>query len=581
MRSGGGGVRPAALSAVGLAVMLVSLLTPGFGQVALDTESHKDFLSALTTPDLGALTAGPSSPTGRGRPPRVGPNRIVNAPQVGLPAGLLGRSETTIAGTDDGRYLVAGWNDAQGFCGPPFGAPCPPPSLPGLSGYGYSSDGGLTWTDGGAPPVLNNVLTRGDPWLDVGGFDGMTFYYANLAVDFTTAASLGISVHRGNFFGTSFLWSDIRTFNSPNPNDFYDKEALAAAKDGSGRAYVSLTNFIEVCGEPAFGFGQIEVWRTPDAGDTWAGPTVVSPDVTFITDPTDLDCGETGVLQQSSAPAVGPNGEVYVVWQYGPTFNPDLSTDAEIRFARSLDGGATFDAPVTVAGINSMRANPPVGYNRDRINDHPRVAVATTGRFKGRVYVTYYSAVVPVGSAPTAPCPSPPLPAGLTCRDQTLTSSQVFIKYSDDQGLTWSSAVPVAPGPPATGLKRFWPVVSVEPGGNVDVVYYESQEGPVDASPFCTINVGGTLRRRGSANSLVDPFWAQSTNGGAIFRTPLRVSTATTNWCTTVSNIRPNFGDYIGSFSGGNRTPALWADGRNGVPDVFFAHILGAGRSSR
>jgi len=39
-----------------------------------------------------------------------------------------------------------------------------------------------------------------------------------------------------------------------------------------------------------------------------------------------------------------------------------------------------------------MRQDPPVGYNRDRFNDHPRVSVATSGAHKGRVYVTILTA---------------------------------------------------------------------------------------------------------------------------------------------------------------------------------------------
>jgi len=105
-------------------------------------------------------TPGPGSPTGKGRPPRVGPNRLVNDGQLGFPNGLFGRSETTSTGTTDGQYLVFGWNDAQGFCGPPFGVACTPPALPGLSGFGFSADGGVTFVDGGAPPVINH----GDPF---------------------------------------------------------------------------------------------------------------------------------------------------------------------------------------------------------------------------------------------------------------------------------------------------------------------------------------------------------------------------------------------------------------------------------
>jgi hypothetical protein len=539
----------------------------------------QDLLSGGSTlPDTTALSPGPSSPSGTKRPPRVGPNLQVNAPQQAFPNGLLGRSETSIAATDDGELLLVGFNDAQGFCGPPFGVACTPERPPGLSGFAFSSDGGGTFTDGGAPDpaVFNNVFTRGDPWMDRGGFDNLTFYYANLAVDATSGASLGVSVHRGHF-NNGFAFEDVHTFNSSNPNDVYDKEAIAVTKGGSGAAYVTLTNFKQLTGCPAgtTGLGEITAWRTTDGGNTWLGPVVAGPD---LSDPG--SCGATGVLQQSSVPAIGPSGELYVVWSQGPTFTlTGVTTDAKIVVARSLDGGVTFDPPVTVANINSMRQNAPVGYNRDRLNDHPRITVVTGTPNTGRVYVVFYSALAPVAPAPSSSCPSPPFPPGALCRAQNLTSSQVYVSHSDDKGLTWTTPVPVATAPPSTGVKRWWPVVTVEPGGNLDVVYYESQETTVGSNPFCTVSVGGGLRRRGTANSLVDTFWAQSLDGGATFPTLLKVTTATSNWCTVASNVRPNFGDYIGTAPGGNHIFATWADGRNGVPDTFYSTLQGAGKS--
>ncbi len=573
----------AALCALVLSVP-AALADDGDLQVVL--EQHQDLLSGgATLPDTGAQAAGPTSPTGAGRPPRIGPNVRVNAPQQAFPNGLLGRSETTVASTDDGQLVAVGFNDAQGFCGPPFGTPCAPPPSPGLSGFAFSTDGGLSWTDTGPPPVIDHVFTRGDPWLDRGGLDNATFFYANLAVNDTTGHALGASVHRGQFSGGSFSFSDVHVLAPPNPMDSYDKEAVAAAKDGSGAAYVSLTNFIALpC--PKFpnvvgAFGQIEVWRTHDGGASWQGPVIASPDQTSA-NPADPNCGNSGVLQQSSVPAIGPDGEAYVAWQLGPTFSgAGTSTDAVIRVARSLDGGASFEAPVNVAAINSMRQDPPVGYNRGRLNDHPRIAVATTGSHRGRVYVSFYSAVSPVRAAATVSCPAG-TPPRTTCIAQNLASSQVFMTFSDDRGATWSAPQPVAPTPPATGVKRIWPVVSVEPGGAVNVVYYESQERQATANPTdieCNVNLGGGLRRVGTVSSLVDTFWAQSLDGGATFTEPRRVSSATSNWCTTASNIRPNFGDYIGSSSGGNRALAAWADGRNGVPDTFYAQLLGAGSS--
>ena len=562
-----------------IALLLVGL---GYAQTAIQIQegSEQDYISATppTSVDTSGTTPGPGSPTGKGPPPRVGANRQVNAVQQGFPKGLFGRSETTIAATTDGQFLAFGWNNAQGFCGPPFGAACTPPALPGLSGFGFSSDGGVTYVDGGAPPVINHAFTRGDPWMDLGGFDNATFYYANLSVHDTTAANLGVSVHRGHFTNGVLNWEDIQVFNAPGaPNDLYDKEAIATAKDGSGTGYVSVTNFIAVCGFAQAGAGQIEVWRTQDGGLSWQGPTIVAPDTTTPTTP-GPGCGATQTLQQSSVPAIGPNGEVYEVFQFGPTFTASgTSANANINFARSLDGGVTFSTPVSIAAINSLRQDAPVGYNRNRINDHPRIAVATSGPNQGRVYVVFYSAVSPVGTTVIDACPAGTPPPNGSCVQQSLVSSQIFITFSDDQGSSWSTPTPLAPAVPATGLKRWWPVVTVEPGGNVDIVYHESQETTVNPANLCSPNLGG-IRRAGLANSLVDTFWVQSTDGGSTFSAPTKVTTATTNWCTTVSNIRPNFGDYIGSVSGGNHLNPTWADGRNGVPDVFTAPILGAGK---
>jgi hypothetical protein len=273
-----------------------------------------------------------------------------------------------------------------------------------------------------------------------------------------------------------------------------------------------------------------------------------------------------------------------VIFSSGPTFtSTGVTTDAAIKVARSLDGGVTFSAPVTIAAINSMRQNPPVGYNRNRLNDHPRIAVATTGAHKGRIYATFYSAASPASPVPVVTCPTG-TPANSVCIGQNLISSQVFMTFSDDHGVTWTTPTPIAPSEPATGVKRFWPVVSVEPGGTVDVTYLQSQEAPIAAHPTCIVRLGvlasgKTLRRAGTASSLVDAYAVQSTDGGATFGAPMKLSAATSNWCTAVSNVTPNFGDYIGSIGGGNRALTVWADGRNGVPDVFYAQLLGAGKS--
>lgn len=571
-------------------VMPGSAVAAGSSVTSTILQSHHGGVPMADFGDGATNSPSPASALRLAAKTRVGSNVQVNAPQLPAPNGLIGRSETSIAAINGGQSLVAGWNDARGFLRPPFGNSLP--GTAGLSGYGFSSDGGQTWTDAGAPPVFNHIVTRGDPWMSAGGNDNQTFFYANLAVDDRLPAgqvTLGVSVHRGAFSGSNFAWNDVHLLQAPNyPNDGYDKESITVGRDANaGSGYVTVTNFKQVCGVPGAGFGQIEVWRTHDGGNTWQGPVVAGPDLTTITDPNNPQCGATGILQQSSSAAIGPHGEVYVTWQLGPALgfgevdedapldisgsSAPVPTAAAIAVATSLDGGVTFSKPVVVANINSMRQDAPVGFNRARQNDHPRIAVATTGSHPGRLYDVFYSAVSPVKAAPVIPCPAGVV--ATACVGQNLVSTQIFLSFSDDKGATWTTSTAVAPPVPATGVKRFWPVVSINDGGNVNVVYLESQETPIASNPLCNISVGGGVRRVGMANSLVNTFIVGSTDGGATFGAPVEVSSATSNWCTAVSNIRPNFGDYIGSASLANKTFPLWGDGRNVKPDAFYATV--------
>jgi hypothetical protein len=504
--------------------------------------------------------------------PQVSPNVQVNTPQQLFPNDWPSRNTTTLASSAEGDNLLAGWDDFQGFCGAPNNRACPPQSPPGLSGYGFSTDGGATWTDGGSPPRIGATWTSGHSWVDRGGSDGQeTFYFTTrMRASANPNDSQGIGIFRGHFGAGTFVWDDNQIISSPNPaGDFYGRQAIAAAKDGSGAAYIVLSNVDEICGVPLGGYGQIEVWRTHDAGATWQGPVVVSPDAANPNDPADPNCGATGYQQVAPDIAVGPGGEVYAVWQHGPFLDEvnNASPDSTIGFARSLDGGVTFSAPQLLVDFNNNRANPPVGYAKNRLNDQPRITVATSGQYRGRIYVTFYSPVAPVA-----------VPAGA----QSSVSTQSYILYSDDQGLTWSAPQAIAPAVPATGVKRIWPTATVRPGGDLDVVYLESRETQATADPSdveCSVAFGPGLFRNGPLSSLVDTYQVESHDGGATFSAPLRISSATGNWCKAAfgfsGGLFSNFGDYIGVASGGDRTFALWPDGRNDFADVFFATVKG------
>jgi hypothetical protein len=108
----------------------------------------------------------------------------------------------------------------------------------------------------------------------------------------------------------------------------------------------------------------------------------------------------------------------------------------------------------------------------------------------------------------------------------------------------------------------------------------ESQEKQITADPNdieCDVKLTISNPRKGKVSSLVDTYAVRSTDGGATFGTPVRLSSSTSNWCKSaypiVGTQYANFGDFIGITTGGNRTFAAWPDGRNNVADAYAAEV--------
>jgi hypothetical protein len=512
--------------------------------------------------------------------PGVGVNVRVNAPQLPSPEGQIGRTGMAVAASADGRQILAGWDDVRGMCGPPMGRPCKQQNPPGLSGIGYSTDGGRTWTDLGAPPTAGGFMTGGHVWIDRGGADNQTFFVISRARkldDPGPGGQIGFVLNRGRFENGTFVWKDSQYIAPTKPGDLWRGPAVAAAKDGSGKVYISLTNSQSLCKQSGTGSGQIELLRSSDGGTTWEGPALVGRDETYETFPEDPLCASRGRFQASPTTALGPWGEIYVIWQYGPTFqvyfdplSQETPPTAAFGFSRSLDGGRTFSLPRTLVTVNAMSENGPAGFTKDVMNDTARIAVAEGGPHRGRLYVTYASAVRETHCTSFLYGPKEYSPA----------SSQVWLIWSDDRGESWSPPVPLGAPLPATGVKRFFPTVAVRPDGALDVVYAESRETQRTADPHdlecaSTTNIG--YFRKGTARSLVDLWWIRSTDGGATFGPRVRVTSETSDWCAMHFDyggfLFSNSADFLGLFPGADRTFLVWTDGRNGVPDAFFTTL--------
>jgi hypothetical protein len=284
----------------------------------------------------------------------AGPNVRVNN-TVGDPLGTI-NSETSVAAK--GQFLVAGWNDSSS------------PFYPGVSGYGYSTDGGATFTDGGLlPPPSQNSRYQGDPCVvadDIGNF-----YYASLYTPDGDSAS--VAVNHGTFVGPTLVWDPPVQAIVPNLTDFCDKEWLAVDPE-NGNLYLSYSHYF-----PG-GSDQLDFTRSTDHGVTW--------------DPVQALTNSANGNMQGSRPIVGPDHEVYVVY-----YAFDNATSANVqRIRKSTDQGVSFGPEVTlpasVDGVISNFGSGPAGYNRPITNGLPSIAVdRSNGPHRGRVYVTWTESV--------------------------------------------------------------------------------------------------------------------------------------------------------------------------------------------
>ncbi len=278
-----------------------------------------------------------------------------------------GQAETSIAVDVTGQHVVVGYNDFRGFSTNPLS----------VSGVLWSDDGGRTFHDGGQLPSPGSDVIGGQKFPEIFGdptvkyMGGCTFVYGSILMkkltsdptDATTAQTMGF--HRSTDCGHSWQGPfEITAATHPSgPNDAADKEFLDVDAD-TGRLMISWTNF-----------GAVTEMRTAYSDDaaTAATPTW-SAGVVF---------SATGVDGQGSMPAFAARSpNAYVAWARFPG-----GRDGGIGFARSLDNGATWQAPIDLGApffsIDQILGN-------DRVHDFPSIAVDNShGRHRGNIYVVH------------------------------------------------------------------------------------------------------------------------------------------------------------------------------------------------
>jgi hypothetical protein len=354
----------------------------------------------------------------------AGPGRLASAipanhpmnDRAGEHAYASAQAEVSIAAR--GRHVVAMWNDGE----------YAPAGGDGVS-YGWSSDGGATWRDGGTLPHGGGVgLWTSDPVVTVDEKSGR-FYLAALLI--TLNARNGLGVVAGTFADTGLVLEPpviVRTVRDTLP----DKPWIAV-DSLTGHLYVSYTAFFLRDGMLS---DQIEFQRSTDGNRSWTPPLTLSPPA------------EVGLVH-GARPAVGPDGEVHVVWKTVDTSWAAGGRDW-IRARTSRDGGRSFGPLRSVTDLFTNFGSGAPGFNRPYGFVFPSIAVdRSAGPLRGRVYVawnegvSFYGDTLGRGASVVEQEPNNvPVSATAALVGQTLrgrienSSDGDFYRFSGDRGQT-------------------------------------------------------------------------------------------------------------------------------------------------
>jgi hypothetical protein len=285
-------------------------------------------------------------------------------------------------------------------------------------------------------------------------------------------------------------------------------------------------------------------------------------------------------------------GRVWVTWVQadGAAEKPlgFAGTPAPVRVARSVDGGATFTAPVTVSEGRRVVQPSPVALGGGRLvvgaydlagdfDDYearhggqggpppaePWRVVSWTSTDDGATFgppVTVADEVeaparIIVNLAPAPSFAADPRGNGrvyATWDAGRGDARDVFLSRSDDAGATWAPAVPVVPRPKG----QFLPAVSVSPEGRVDVVFYDRSADATDVRAQVTL--------------------ASSADGGRTFRTAT-VSEAPFDTRIGFGSLQgiPLLGSRLAVLSGTDNALVFWSDTSRGTIDDNVQDLAG------
>ncbi len=317
-----------------------------------------------------------------------------------------------------------------------------------------STDGGRTWINKNLGKPFPSWVSSNDPsvafdatgrgYLCYGGFDvsqprtGENGVFVAITTDNgqTWQAHIPVILHTG-----------------PQTPDSAFEDKYYITVDNSSTSPYRLTAYIpwkRVIARDSS--TQIVLARSTDGGLTWSAPVPVSHRLPHSSE-------DTTFGQSFPLAATGPNGEVYVVWNYGPEHG--------IGFAKSTDGGQSFSEPRIIVRYQ------PLGTAREipggirhtvkggvRAETYPVLVCDTLpGERNGYLYLCWAAGSIP----------------------------SVYFSRSTDGGETWST--PIIVHSDATN-DQFWPWMSQDPvTGYLAIMYLDSRDDPNNILTYTYVSI--------------------------------------------------------------------------------------------
>ena len=375
-----------------------------------------------------------------------------------------------------------------------------------------SSDGGRTWINKNLGKPFPHWTASNDPsvifdangygYLCVGAHGSLSGENAVMVAKTTNQgvtwkAHIPVIVHQG-----------VMTADSNFEDKYYLHVDNSPVSPTFGRIYNPWKRVINRDSST-----QIVITYSDDQGETWQVPKPISLRLTRSSE--DTTFGQSFPLART-----GPNGEVYVVWNYGPK--------KSIGFCKSLDAGKNYSEPRLIQKYDTfgkVKMLSGQGFRHTlkggvRAEAYPSLVVDnTSGARRGWLYLVWHADSVP----------------------------NVYFSRSTNGGDDWSAPKIVHS---ETKNDQFWSWTAIDPSnGDLAVIYLDS--------------------RNDTNNLLCETYVSYSSDGGDTWID----KKASSAWSDLRNNPFPgkNFaGDYSGcDFYNGKIYPS-WVDMRNTTSSNVF-----------